>query len=262
MIDLHCHVLAGIDDGPETLEGSVALARAAAAQGTRTIVATPHVNTRFQNRADAIAAAVGALNARLAEERVAVEVRPGAEIAMTSLSDLGREQLAALALGGDGGRWLLIESPFTLAIDPFLAAVRGLQDTGHGVVLAHPERCAGFQHRPELVEGLVRDGALVSITAGSLVGDFGREPRKLALALVGHGLVHNVASDAHDAQQRPPSLAAPIRQAGIEPQLGWLTDAVPAAILAGEDLPRRESATATAPEPSEPGGWRRLLRRR
>ena len=114
MIDLHCHVLAGVDDGPATLAESVAMARAAAAQGTRTIVATPHVNARFPNRAAQIAAGVAQLNASLREAGVELEVLPGAEIAMTVLDQLDGGELESLGLGG--GRWLLIECPFTLAV--------------------------------------------------------------------------------------------------------------------------------------------------
>ena len=109
MIDLHCHVLAGIDDGPATIEESVALARAAAAQGTGTLVATPHVSARYRNEATTIALLVEELNVRLAAEDVALEVLPGAEIAITSVIEIEPSQLERLGLGD--GRWLLMEPP-------------------------------------------------------------------------------------------------------------------------------------------------------
>jgi protein-tyrosine phosphatase len=110
-------VLPGIDDGPETIEASLALARAAAVVGTRTIVATPHISQRYPNNAATIARLVDELNARLTEEDVAVGVRPGAEIALTRVVDLEPAQLAHLGLGG--GLWLLVEPPLT-------SVVRGL----------------------------------------------------------------------------------------------------------------------------------------
>jgi protein-tyrosine phosphatase len=255
VIDLHCHVLPGIDDGPATIEESVAMARVAAAQGTRTIVATPHINISYPNRAPGIAEAVEALNERLRAEQVPLEVRPGAEIAMTSLEELGDDQLAALTLGG--GRWLLMECPFTLAIDGFAAIVRDLRHNGRDVVLAHPERCSGFQRRRDLLAELVELGALTSVTAGSLIGAFGKEVRRVAFEMFRDGLVHNVASDAHDPHHRSPQLAGPVNSAGLRSQLEWLTDAVPAAILAGTSPPPPPPREAE-PIVDEPG-WRRWL---
>jgi protein-tyrosine phosphatase len=253
VIDLHCHVLPGIDDGPATIEESVAMARVAAEQGTRTIVATPHVNTRYPNRAPAITAAVEALNERLRADDVSLEVRAGAEIAMTSLDELSDDELAALTLGG--GSWLLLECPFTLAIDGFAALVRDLRHKGHDVVLAHPERCTGFHRRRDLLEDLVEVGVLTSITAGSLIGGFGKPVRRMAFDMVAAGLVHNVASDAHDPNHRSPQLAGPVNRAGLRSQLDWLTNAVPAAILASTSPPPpppREAESA-----GEEQGWRR-----
>jgi protein-tyrosine phosphatase len=257
MIDLHCHVLPGIDDGPATLEESVAMARVAAQQGTRTIVATPHVNLRFPNRAPEIADAVEALNRRLRSDGVELEVRQGAEIALVGLHQLGDGELAALGLGAN--RWLLIECPFTVAIEAFAAAIRKLQELGHSIVLAHPERSAGFHRQRDVLAALVDEGVLTSITASSLIGGFGREPRRMAFEMLSHGLVHNVASDAHDPIHRSPQLAAPLASVGLQNQLEWLTEAVPAAILAGSDPPPRpEGEPIVDPEAR---GWRRLLRR-
>src|ERR1700676_3528374 len=104
VIDLHCHVLAGIDDGPRTMLDSVAIARAASAVGMRTIIATPHVSRRYPNEADVIIRLVAELNERLAAEELEIEIRPGAEIAMTHAIDLSAAQLSALGIGG--GPWL------------------------------------------------------------------------------------------------------------------------------------------------------------
>jgi protein-tyrosine phosphatase len=231
------------------------MARVAAEQGTRMIVATPHVNLRYPNRAPEIAAAVKKLNKRLRAEEVPLKVRAGAEISMTSLEELSEDELSALALGK--GRWLLMECPFTLAIDGFAAIVRDLRDRGHEVVLAHPERCSGFQRRRDLLEELVEAGALTSVTAGSLIGGFGKSVRRMAFDMFDAGLVHNIASDAHDPSYRSPQLAGPVKRAGLGSQLEWLTNAVPASILAGTSPPPPPAREA---EPTaEQQGWRRWL---
>src|SRR4051794_10100635 len=108
---MHCHVLAGIDDGPETIEGSLALARVAEQRGIDTIVATPHVSWRYGNDAATIAGLVEQTNDALTKADIAVRVLAGAEIAMSRAPDVPREELAALTLGG--GPWLLLECPFT-----------------------------------------------------------------------------------------------------------------------------------------------------
>jgi protein-tyrosine phosphatase len=237
MIDLHTHVLPGIDDGPATIEGSVEFARAALAAGTRRLVATPHVSTRYPNDAARIAAALRALRERLAAEEVALEVLGGAEIALARLPDIARAELALLGLGG--GPWLLIEPPFVAAMGGLERILLALVERGQRVLLAHPERCPTFQRDPQMLARLVEGGIATSITAGSLTGQFGESVRVFALELVRAELVHNVTSDAHDAARRPPSVIAELEQAGLAPLAGWLTEEVPAAILSGEEIPAR-----------------------
>jgi protein-tyrosine phosphatase len=256
MIDLHCHVLAGIDDGPQTVEGSLALARAAAALGTSTIVATPHVSWRYGNDAATIARAVEHTNAAFSQAGVGVNVLPGAEIAITRAVELDAEELRALSLGG--GPWLLIECPFTPVSTGLDVLAVEIEEGGHRIVLAHPERCPAFQRDPGLLESLVLGGALTSITAGSLVGRFGNTARRYALELLDAELVHNVASDAHDAEKRPPGIAHELEQVGYGSLLEWLVEDVPGAILAGEEqLPRRPAWPAPRPSGGSRSWWRR-----
>jgi protein-tyrosine phosphatase len=237
VIDLHCHVLPGIDDGPRTIEESLALARAWAAAGTRTLVATPHVSSHYPNDRQTIGRLVEELTARLEQEEIALELKAGAEIAITHLSELEPSQLGGLGLGG--GPWLLLEPPFTVPAIGLEAIVRDLLRE-HRILLAHPERCPAFHRDPPMLERLVDEGAGVSITAGSLAGRFGSEVRRIALGLLERGLVHNVASDAHDHTRRPPGIAGELRQAGYGALCEWLTEEVPAAILGGEEaLPPR-----------------------
>jgi protein-tyrosine phosphatase len=237
VIDLHCHVLPGIDDGPETIGGSLALARAAAAAGVRTLVATPHVSWRYPNDADTIIGLVDELDERLAAEGVPLEMRTGAEVALTQLAEIEPSQLSRLRLGG--GEWLLVEPPFTSVATMLDAILHDLQRRGDRILLAHPERCAAFHRDPGMLSTIIRGGILTSITAGSLVGRFGGPARRFALKLVQEGMVHNVASDAHDLAGRPPGMAAELAQAGLAPLAEWLTEAVPAAILNGQEIPAR-----------------------
>jgi protein-tyrosine phosphatase len=252
MIDLHCHVLPGIDDGPQTIEQSLALARAASAAGIDTLVATPHVNSRTPNDAATIAGLAAELDRRLAEEHVQVEVLPGAEIAITYIAEIAPDELSRLALGA--GDWLLVEPPFAPVAPALESVVLGLLRQGHHVVLAHPERCPALQRDLRVVRALADAGVLMSITAGSLVGAFGGTVRDCAGALAREGLIHNVTSDAHDDVRRAPSLARELERAGLAPLAEWLTQEVPAAILTGAAIPARPAlAPARARRRS---GWR------
>jgi protein-tyrosine phosphatase len=235
VIDLHCHVLPGIDDGPKTIEQSVALARAAADAGIRRLVATPHVSGTYPNDAATIARLVEELNARLRQEGVDLDVLPGAEVALTHIAELAPEQLPLLGLGG--GRWLLVEPPFSPVAPGLESLILAICRQGRGVVLAHPERCPALQRDRGVVASLAAQGVLMSVTAGSLVGQFGSEAKRFALELARDGLLHNVTSDAHDTDRRPPGLRAAIEAAGLAPLGDWLTRAVPAAILDGGEIP-------------------------
>jgi protein-tyrosine phosphatase len=256
-IDLHCHVLPAIDDGPAMIAGSIALAWAARAAGIVTLVATPHVNPGHpENDAARIGARVEDVRAALRAEQIGVDVVAGAEVALARALALDDAELTALHLGG--GPWLLLECPLGPAgADGFVDGAREVAARGHRIVLAHPERSPAFHADPEAtLAALVEEGMIAQVTAGALVGRFGRKPREVALRLLHAGLVHDVASDAHDAVARLPSIGPELEAAGLGAQASWLATDVPEAILAGAELP---------PAPPFPerqrGGWRRLLPR-
>jgi protein-tyrosine phosphatase len=242
MIDLHCHLLPGIDDGPPDIEGSIAMARRALRAGIETVVATPHVNSRYTNDPQTIGAALSTVREALAREQLALDVRPGAEIAVSYLAETDTSGIGALALGG--GEWLLIEPPFATVASGLVTTVQGLLWDGHRVVLAHPERCPAIHRDPSIVRRLVDDGVLMSLTAGSLAGRFGSQARRVALSLLREEMAHNVTSDSHDAGNRPPSIAPEVEQAGFGELLGWLTEEVPGAILEGGAVPARPALAA------------------
>jgi protein-tyrosine phosphatase len=237
VIDLHCHVLPGIDDGPQTFDDSLALCRAAAAAGTRTVVATPHVSWDYPNvTSQVVADGVARVNEALEAEGLDLEVRPGAEVAMTRAGDLDDAELVALRLGG--GPYLLVECPYSPAAAGFDAILHEVAARGHRILLAHPERCPAFQRDPERLRSFVDAGMLTSITAGALVGRFGRGVKTFARDLLEQGLVHDIASDGHSAgPQRPPSIAPELEEAGLGDRADWHARAVPLAILDGTPLP-------------------------
>jgi protein-tyrosine phosphatase len=242
VIDLHCHLLPGLDDGPRSMSEALALTRAAAAAGTSTIVATPHINRHWRVEPLELAARTAQVRDAIAQEGIELEVRSGGEIAITRMADLRPEQRDALRLGG--GPYLLLECPLEPATWDFDVALAKLHERGQAILLAHPERCPLFQREPERLVRLVEAGLLCSITAGSMWGQFGERVREFTIALLHAELVHDVASDAHDAEHRPPGLGAAF--ASVEPELPgigaqaeWLTRLAPAAILAGERLPPR-----------------------
>ncbi len=243
VIDLHCHVLPGIDDGPQTIEGSLAMARVAARAGTQVLVATPHVNRRYANRASRIEPLVADLNRRIREEGLELEVRPGAEVALLGVTGLDTEELVRLRLGG--GPWLLIEPPTAPVEDDVQGLVMALVADGHRVLLAHPERCPAFQRDPGVLATLVGEGVLAAVTSASLRGHFGEEVGRFALELLRSELVHNVASDAHHHELRPPTMLGELERAGLGPLAEWLTTSVPRAILDGAEIPQRPLVRAS-----------------
>ena len=259
MIDLHTHVLPGIDDGPPTVEGSIELARRAAADGATTLVATPHITWDLpHNDAARIAAAVETLEGQLEQAGVDIAIRTGGELAVTRAFELSEEELRGLRLGG--GEWLLVESPLSTVATGFDSALHAIAARGHRIVLAHPERSPLLQRDPELLRRLVGSGMLTSITGGALLGRFGSTVKRFALWMLESDLVHNVASDAHDAQRRPPGLrealaAADAALPGVADRAEWLTLSVPGAILDGGQIP-----DAPGPVPA-PRRRRGLLRR-
>jgi protein-tyrosine phosphatase len=239
MIDLHCHVLPGVDDGPGSVHEAIDLARGAQADGIGTIAATPHVDWSHPDLdARSIRAAVAQLQVHLDAADVDMRIVSGAEVAAGRALELDDAELHELTLGG--GCWLLLECPITSTLTPgFTGTARRLAHRGHRLLLAHPERCPIFLRAPEALDELVAEGMLAQVTAGALSGRFGRTVRDAAMQLVARGSVHVVASDGHD-RGRPAVIASELAATAIDRTLlTWLTQDAPAAILAGTELPPR-----------------------
>jgi protein-tyrosine phosphatase len=206
-VDVHFHLLPGVDDGPADLPASLDLARAAFEAGTGTIVATPHVRPDLGiTDADEIDTRVRELRAALAEADIMLELECGGELGHEMAFRLGQAELELLAQGPPGARWLLVETPFHGIGEDFHAATADLRARGFGVLVAHPERSADVSL--DGATGLRREiaaGSLAQVNALSLTGGHGEESRASAWKLIGDGLVAVVASDAH-GPSRPPAL--------------------------------------------------------
>lgn len=238
MIDLHSHILAGLDDGARDLEESLAIARASIAGGVEAIVATPHVRDDYPTTPDGMEAAVAKLRARLEDEGLSIRILTGGEIAFDWLERLSMEDLGRFGLGGNPG-YALIETPYDDL--PFNLEERFIRLRSAGVtpVIAHPERNEEIQRDPERLAGLVEDGALVQVTVGSLTGRFGKRVRRTTKAFVEAGLVHVVASDEHSSAAPRGGLGL-VAEALHDDELAlWFTDGVPRAIVGGLPLPPR-----------------------
>jgi protein-tyrosine phosphatase len=249
VIDLHAHLLPGLDDGPRSIEQSLALCRALLDQGVTCAVATPHMfDGVYEVPREAVYDGVRALAARLAQAGVPLRVLPGADIRVD-----GRVLEAARAgelvcLGGRAPppeQYVLLELPADLIPPGFDWFLDELGRAGYAPVLSHPERSAVFQGDRAALEEFCDAGMLVQVSVGSLTGDFGRRARASAREMLRRGLVHVLASDCHDLKRRPPRLAEGLAEAArlIGPGAARaLVEANPAAILAGEPLPFGEPA--------------------
>ena len=238
MIDLHSHILPGVDDGPVTLEESLEIARRAAADGVRMIAATPHVRDDYPTQPATMERLVAELRAAIQREGIPIDVRPGAEIAIDWLDRLSDEDFVRFGLGGSP-RYVLLEFPYAgwpLSLHEWVFRLVGRRITP---VIAHPERNADVQANPEQLRPLVDSGALVQITAASLDGRVGRSSRAAGMALIERGLAHLLASDAHTPDVREAGLLAAADAVGDPGLARWLTLEVPAAIVTDAPLPRR-----------------------
>jgi protein-tyrosine phosphatase len=237
VIDLHHHCLPGLDDGPRTLEEAVALCKAAADEGIETIVATPHVlRGNWVNDSRAL------LEERLAQLRAAIGDSPrlllGSEYFFAhDMNEVLRSGRGIVPLAGS--RTILIEFD-SHNIPPLIdQPLYRAQLDGWMPLIAHPERNSVFQARPELLESLVRLGTKVQVTGSSFLGDFGDEARAAANEFLRRGIVHVIATDAHNLKRRPP-LAREARRAVSEIAGNDIAQALfvdnPRAIIEGRGL--------------------------
>jgi protein-tyrosine phosphatase len=218
MIDLHTHILPGLDDGSSDIDESLAMAQVAYEDGIHTIVATPHVLPgAFNNDKNKILSAVAGLNQTLKEQDIAVDILPGAEYYLESDLPLKLSQGELLTIN-DNGRYLLVELPSAFIPEYTLQILYEIQLQGVTPIIAHPERNAGFIRRPTTLQELISRGVLAQATSASITGLFGKRVKQTAYSFLKQGLVHLVSSDAHSANGRAPLLSQARKE--IEQHLG------------------------------------------
>lgn len=233
MIDVHCHILPAVDDdGPRYLKDVLEMARIAAADGIRRIVATPHVKNVIHT-ADFIREQVESFNRELRANGIDLEVLPGAEVSALLESD----RLFEYTLNGSD--YVLLEFPHSQLPQNARQIVFNAFLEGVHPIIPHPERNPSIVQRPELAFELVEAGALLQVTAESLVGGFGPDARACALHLLRNGMVHILATDAHSSRWRRPVLSEGVRVAARivgDAAARDMVEANPAAVIAGEPL--------------------------
>lgn len=207
MIDLHCHILPGIDDGASDLSLSLNMARAAVAQGVTVVACTPHILPGlYHNTGPAIREATGELQRQLDENGIPLLLVTGADVHMAPdfVAGLRSGRLLSIA----DSRYVLVEPPHHTAPPLLEDFFFNLTVAGYVAILTHPERLSWVPSRYESIKKLVRAGVWMQITSGSFTGAFGRNALYWAQRMLDEGCVHLIASDAHDVERRPPDLGA------------------------------------------------------
>lgn len=261
MIDLHSHVLPGVDDGVRDADEALALLASMARDGVRMVAATPHLRADHPRvDPDELAGQVAALQASADAAGIDIELFVGGEVDMAWAYRAGIDELRRVSFR-QRGTDLLLEAPYGPLAPAFEGVVALLHQRGYRVLLAHPERNPTFKVEPRRLSALVADGVLLQVGADSLTELPRRSrTRRLASALVAEGLAHVLASDSHGTGSgRHPSLSA---AGAVAERLApgsarrLLVDA-PAAVLAGEALPRQRLAGGRAARARARGRSRR-----
>lgn len=250
VVDMHCHILPGIDDGARTWADSLAMAQAAVRAGVTHLVATPHyIEGTYRNPRATVLALVAELRERLAEAGIPLEVFPGAEAHISP--DLpARVKAGEVTTLNDGGRYLLVELPYIEVPSWAEDVLFQLQVQGVTPIIAHPERNRGLQKDPGLLYRWVERGALAQVDAASLSGGYGESARRAAGLMLDHRLAQVAGSDAHAPRQAGHFTAV----AQAAPRTSSL---IANCCLAGEPVPAPEPAL---PETGGDAGWRKALR--
>lgn len=241
-VDIHVHILPGLDDGAKTEDDAIAMAGVASACGTAKIVATPHVDPlRLPSgctQVRTIKKSVDSLQDLIISRGLSIQVMPGMEIAMTPdlVGYLIRGEVMTVS---DGGKYVLVELPFQTIPSYAEEEIFNLAANGYTPIIAHPERCQPVIRNPNALMPFLRAGALAHVNAQSLTGKIGHGPQKTAEILLSHGLAHIIASDGHSGTSRQPRLDPAFeiarRLLGEDEALKTVRD-IPFAIVHGKDV--------------------------
>ncbi|MCH5377964.1 MAG: capsular biosynthesis protein [Planctomycetes bacterium] len=237
-VDIHCHLLPGIDDGSQSWEQSLAMAEIAVADGMGTIVTTPHQLGNYgHNHGKQIRAKTAELQGQLDEHGVDLQVLPGADVRIEDgmVDKLRSGEVLTLA---DSGRHVLLELPHELffPLDDVLTRLHRAEMVG---ILSHPERNQGLLKQPRIIESLINHGCLMQVTCGSLMGTFGSASQQMAEWMLEKGFVHFLATDAHGPNARRPLMRRAFERAARLVGIEIATDLCcrnPAAVVGGRDV--------------------------
>lgn len=205
MIDVHHHLLYGLDDGPDSIETSVAMARMAHEDGITHVVCTPHASNRYPFQPDEITSRLDRLRAELAAVEVNLTLGQGCDFHMT-WENIQDAKANPQKYSINGKRYLLIELSDQVIPVGISECFVELQLAGMTPILTHPERNPAIQRNPDRIKPWLANGLLVQVTAGALIGRFGNTARNLAHRLMEDRWVHIIATDAHDIKSRPPRM--------------------------------------------------------
>jgi protein-tyrosine phosphatase len=267
LIDLHCHMLPGVDDGAGDLETALAMARLATADGITVTACTPHILPGvYDNGPETIGDGIGRLACAFTQHDIPLRLVPGADI------HVSRDLVEGLRSGRlptlNGSRYFLLEPPHHVAPPQFEDYVFSILTAGYVPVVTHPERFAWIDSHYSLLQRIAERGTWMQITAGSVLGEFGSRAQYWAERMLDEGLVHLMASDGHGAQRRRPVMRRArdrvARRLG-EDEAQQLVAGRPGAIL--QDLPPADAAppAGSIPLEREPPRigelWRRVFAR-
>jgi protein-tyrosine phosphatase len=236
MVDVHCHILPGLDDGPEAIEESLVMAESAIADGITHVVATPHCNNEF---------AFDYLRVQQLRDRLQSEL--GDRLALATGCDFHLNPENLEALHANAPRFCINQRLYLLVEFNEISIPPAMDDTLHALqlkglrpIITHPERNAILRRQPERLARWARLGCFVQVTAGSLTGGFGPRAQEDSLCWIARGIVHLVASDAHNTRRRPlrlqPAYEAVREQFGAEKAQALFVEN-PMAVFEGRDLP-------------------------
>lgn len=261
MIDLHCHILPGIDDGAKNLETSLEMARMAVSDGITVTACTPHILPGvYNNEGHSIKTAVARLREAVAQAGIRLQLVAGADVHVAP--DLAARLRTGEALTINDSRYLLLEPPHHIAPPRLEDHIFELQTAGYVPVVTHPERLSWIEAHYALIKRLVYNGILMQLTAGSFMGRFGRRPRYWAERMLDEGLCHVLATDGHNTEQRPPRLSdareAIARRVG-EQEATNLVLTRPQGIL--NDVAPSQLAPLPAVQAEAPSSWSKFFRR-
>jgi protein-tyrosine phosphatase len=208
VIDLHCHYLPGIDDGAQTLEESLELARAAVAAGITTAVMTPHVHPgRYENNSSSIERLRAAFQRVLEHKQIPLAIRAGGEVRISAdIIQMVEDGEIPFLGSADGYRIMLLEFPHSHLLLGADKLVKWLLARRIRPLIAHPERNKEVMRNADKIAPFVQSGCLLQLTGGSIIGQFGKPAQDCARLLIERGWASVVATDAHNLKHRPPNL--------------------------------------------------------